>query len=242
MNISNARSRALLSSPPLVLSLILLGLSFLLCAPDARAQTNAASPRANQPKPPAPPDLKTAGASDADKQATTGQAAAHKYFSDITLVNQDGQPVRFYSDLLKDKVVVINAFFATCHGSCLPMNRNLEKVQEAFKDRLGKDLLIISISVDPEMDTAANLKQYAKKLNAAPGRLFITGKKENVNWALYKLGQYVEEKEQHTNIFIVGNERTGLWKKVFGLAKADEIIKAVESVLNDTGKRDSVPK
>ena len=173
---------------------------------------------------------------------TKGQAATQKYFSDITLVNQDGQTIRFYSDLLKDKVVVINDFFATCQGSCLPMNRNLEKIQEAFRNRMGKDLFIISISVDPELDTPASLKEYAKKLNAAPGRLFVTGKKENVNWALYRLGQYVEYKEQHTNIFIVGNERTKLWKKVFGLAKADEIIKAVESVLNDTGKIGSVPK
>jgi protein SCO1/2 len=241
MKIFNARSRTTLSLP-VVLSLVMLSLSFMFFAPDARAQTNAGSQRTSQPKPPAPPELKTAGEADASGQATKGQAAAQKYFSDITLVNQDGEPVRFYSDLLKDKVVVINAFFATCQGSCLPMNRNLEKVQEAFRNRMGKDLLIISISVDPELDTPASLKEYAKKLNAAPGRLFITGKKENVNWALYKLGQYVEYREQHTNIFIVGNERTGLWKKVFGLAKADEIIKAVESVLNDTGKIGGVPK
>jgi protein SCO1 len=169
-------------------------------------------------------------------QQDAAQSAAEKYFTDIELIDQDGKTVRFYSDLLKGKVVVINAFFATCQGSCLPMNRNLEKVQEAFRARMGKDLFIISISVDPQVDTPASLKEYAKKLNAAPGRYFITGKKENVDQALYKLGQYVEQKEQHTNIFIVGNERTGLWKKVFGLAKAEEIVKAVESVLNDKGE------
>jgi protein SCO1/2 len=136
--------------------------------------------------------------------------------------------------VLKDHVVVINAFFATCQGSCLPMNRNLEKVQAAFKERMGKDLYIVSISVDPTVDTPAALKDYAKKLNAVPGRLFLTGQKANVDLALRKLGQYVEQREQHTNIFIIGNERTGLWKKAFGLAQADELIKIVESVLNDT--------
>jgi protein SCO1/2 len=83
------------------------------------------------------------------------------------------------------------------------------------------------------VDTPQSLKEYAKKLNAAPGRLFLTGKKENVDWALYKLGQYVEQREQHTNIFIIGNERTGLWKKAFGLAKPEELVKIVESVLDD---------
>lgn len=211
----------------LLLNLVILSLGLTVFASAACAQTNAASSQTR------PPESNTSVKGAADGQATGRRAAAEKYFTDIILINQDGQPVRFYSDLIKNKVVVINAFFATCHGSCLPMNRNLEKVQEAFRERIGKDLFIVSISVDPELDTPASLKAYAKKLNAVPGRLFITGEKENVNRALYKLGQYVEQKDQHTNIFIVGNERTGLWKKVFGLARAEEIIKAVESVLED---------
>ena len=167
------------------------------------------------------------------------QNAAQKYFTDIVLVNQDGEKMRLYSDLLKGKVVIIDFFFATCQGSCLPMNRNLQKVQEALGDRVGKDVHIISISVDPSVDTPARLKEYAKKLNARPGWYFLTGDKANVDFALRKLGQYVENKQDHTNIFIIGNERTGLWKKAFGLARSDELIKVVESVLNDqpTGGR-----
>ena len=77
----------------------------------------------------------------------------------MALVNQNGEKMRFYSDLLKGKVVIINFFFATCQGSCLPMNRNLQKVQQALGDRVGKDVHIISISVDPTVDTPANLKE-----------------------------------------------------------------------------------
>jgi protein SCO1/2 len=161
------------------------------------------------------------------------QSSAQTYFTDVVLVNQDGEKMRLYSDLLHDKVVVINSFFATCPGSCLPMERNLEKVQEALGDRLGKDVHIISISVDPTVDTPANLKAYAKKLNARPGWYFLTGEKQNVDFALGKLGQLVAKKEEHLNIFIIGNERTGLWKKAFGLAQSAEIIKVVESVIND---------
>jgi protein SCO1/2 len=161
------------------------------------------------------------------------QQAAQKYFTDVVLVNQDGERVRLYSDLLKDKVVVINFFFATCQGVCLPMNRNIQKVQDVFGDRLGKDAYIISISVDPSTDTPPRLKEYAAKIGARPGWYFITGDKENVAFALKKLGQYVENREDHTNIVLVGNERTGLWKKAFGLAKSEEFNKVVESVLND---------
>lgn len=164
---------------------------------------------------------------------TDGQSGAQKYFTDVVLLNQNNEKMRLYSDLLKGKVVIINAFFATCQGSCLPMNRNLEKIQEALGERLGKEVNIISISVDPTVDTPANLKEYAKKLHARPGWYFLTGDKKNVDFALYKLGQFVEQKENHLNIFIIGNERTGLWKKAFGLARSDELIKVVETVATD---------
>jgi protein SCO1/2 len=148
-------------------------------------------------------------------------------------MDQNGRQVRFYTDLLQGKVVIINSFFATCQGSCLPLNRNLEKVQQALGDRFGKDVYILSISVDPTVDTPPKLKEYAKKLNARAGWYFLTGEKQNVDLVLKKLGQFVEDKQDHLNIFIIGNERTGLWKKAFGLAPSDQLVAVVESVLKD---------
>jgi len=170
----------------------------------------------------------------ANAQAQEAQpSAAEKYFTDTVLINQNGEKMRLYSDLLKGKTVIIDSFFATCQGSCLPMSRNLAKLQDALGDRLGKDAVIISISVDPTVDTPPALKAYAKKLNARPGWYFMTGDKQNVDFALKKLGQFVDDKQDHLNIFIIGNERTGLWKKAFGLAPPEELVKVVDSVLND---------
>ena len=171
-------------------------------------------------------------ASFAAAQEPTPSAAA-KYFSDVELINQDGQKMHFYSDVLKNKVVIINAFFSTCTSVCPPMNRNLEKVQEALGDRLGKDAFLVSISVDPENDTPTRLKEYSRRFHARPGWIFLTGKKENVDWALYKLGQYVETKGDHSTVIIVGNEPKGLWKKALGLAKSEELVRIVEDVIND---------
>jgi protein SCO1/2 len=165
--------------------------------------------------------------------ANSSQSAAQKYFTDTVLINQNGEKMRFYTDLLQGKTVIIDSFFSTCQGSCLPMTRNLERVQEALGDRLGKDVYIISVSVDAAMDTPARLKAFGAKFHARPGWYFLTGSKENVDFVLKKLGQYVEDKNDHLNILIIGNERTGLWKKAFGLAKSDELIAVVNSVLND---------
>jgi protein SCO1/2 len=184
--------------------------------------------------------LAVAGVASAQQPAATTttsstENAAAKYFTDITLVNQNGEKMRFYSDLLQGKTVIINSFFATCQGSCLPITRNLEKVQEALGDRLGKDARIISISVDPEVDTPTELKAFSRKFHARPGWYFLTGSKENVDFVLKKLGQFVEDKNDHFNIVIIGNDRTGLWKKAFGLAKSEELVKVVDSVIDDKG-------
>ena len=180
-------------------------------------------------KPPAPASL--AKADDGPTAAT--RSPAEKYFSDVELIDQDGNKLRFYTDVLKNKIVAINTFFTTCTNICPPMNRNFEKMQDALGDRLGKDVFLVSISVDPETDTPTRLKDYGRRFHARPGWLFLTGKKENIDWALYKLGQYVETKDDHTSIFIIGNESKGLWKKAFGLAKSEELIRILDDVIND---------
>lgn len=177
--------------------------------------------------------LATDCAAQASSSATAQGSPAQNYFTDVELVNQDGKPRRLYSDLMKDRVVIINAFFTTCTSICPPMTANLSKVQNWLGDRLGKEVQMLSISVDPLTDTPPRLKDYAQKFGARPGWYFLSGKKANVEFALHKLGQFVEEKNDHTGIIIIGNLRTGLWKKAFGLAKPDELIKVVESVVND---------
>ncbi|MEK6282506.1 MAG: SCO family protein [Acidobacteriota bacterium] len=189
-------------------------------------------PPAGRPVPPAPSSLQNLTQPQLSPDAKT-TSPAEKYFSDVELINQDGKKMRFYSDVLKGKVVIVNTFFATCTSVCPPMNRNMEKIQEALGDRLGKDAFLVSISVDPEMDTPPRLKEYGRRFHARSGWIFLTGKKENLDWALYKLGQYVEQKNDHSTIIIIGNEPKGLWKKAIGLAKPNELIAIVEDVLND---------
>lgn len=70
-------------------------------------------------------------------------------------------------------------------------------------------------------------------MGARPGWLLLTGTRANVDLIHKKLGQYVEDKANHNNIILIGNERTGLWKKAFGLAKTEELYTVLETVVND---------
>lgn len=202
----------------------------------AASSAAAAQTTARPTPPPAPAAVADPHAGHGAMHDGAKESAAQKYFTDVELTDQDGRKLRFYSDVLKGKTVIVNAFFTTCTSVCPPMNRNMEKIQEALGDRVGKDVFLVSISVDPETDTPAVIKEYSKKFHAKPGWMFLTGKKENVDWALYKVGQYVEDKQDHTTLIIVGNEATGLWKKALGMAKPAELIEIVESVANDKGE------
>jgi protein SCO1/2 len=161
--------------------------------------------------------------------------AAQRYFTDVELVNQYGEPMRLYSDLLRDKVVIINTIFTTCTGICPVMSKAFETIQERVGDRLGEDVHLISISVDPENDTPERMQVWGEAFHARRGWYLVTGDPENVAFALQKLGQYVEDPESHQAIMLMGNDRTGLWKKAFGLAGAEKLLEVFDSVLNDPG-------
>jgi cytochrome oxidase Cu insertion factor (SCO1/SenC/PrrC family) len=162
--------------------------------------------------------------------ASPSEASA-SYFPNLLLLTQDNKPVHFYSDLLKGKVVLINFLFTTCKGVCSPMTANLVKVQKYLGERVGREVVMISISVDPEIDTPAVLKKYADSFKTQPGWYFLTGEKKNVEWVLYKLGGYVEDKQQHSSVLIIGNEATGEWMKVHAMSSPTEIADAVTKLL-----------
>jgi protein SCO1 len=164
------------------------------------------------------------------KPAKTPAESAALYFPNLTVLTQDNRPVRFFDDLLKGKTVLINFAFTTCTGVCPPMTANLARVQELLGDRVGKDIIMMTISVDPTVDTPAALKAYAEKFKVKPGWYFLTGKKEDIDRLLYKVGGYVEDKTQHSNLLIVGNVESGEWMKVFAMAKPAEIAAAVTKV------------
>jgi len=161
------------------------------------------------------------------------EVADKNYFTDVKLINQYGKEMRLYSDLMKDKVVIINPFFLKCTGACPVMNTMMKDLQIHFADKLEKEVHLISISVDPEYDTPDKVAAYAKAMGAVPGRYFLTGSKENVAKALHKLGNSVANPMDHKNVLMIGNVPTRLWKKANGLAASSEIIKIVESVVAD---------
>lgn len=152
-----------------------------------------------------------------DSTSRGGSRWGGDYFPNIPLVTHEGKKVRFFDDLIKDKIVVINFMFTSCPNACPLETARLVKIQQLLGDRVGRDVFMYSITIDPKNDTPDVLKDYAAKFNVKPGWLFLTGDKADITRLRKKLGLFIAEIEgpsnDHNLQFIIGNQATGRWMK-----------------------------
>lgn len=159
-----------------------------------------------------PADAQAAAATDVKAEGTHD---ARTYFTDTELLDQNGKRVRFYSDVLKDRVVLINVVFTNCKDACPLITRQLVEVRDRMGERFGKDVFFVSLSSDAERDTPAALKAFAAKQQAdGPGWIFLTGKKADMDKVLARLGQLGESAEGHSTLLIAGNVPAKRWSKI----------------------------
>jgi protein SCO1/2 len=155
------------------------------------------------------------------------------YFPNVRLQTHDGEWVRFYDDLIKGRIVVFNMMYADCSGICPPMTSNLVKVQRALGERVGRDIFMYSITLTPEVDTPAVLKQYAEHRGVGPGWRFLTGRRRDIELIRRRLG-FVDpdplldrDKSTHTGMLRVGNERYDQWAGCAALSPVEQILKTI---------------
>jgi protein SCO1/2 len=152
-----------------------------------------------------------------NKVKTPRQRLAERSFPNVTLTTHEGKKVKFYDDLLKDKIVVINFMYVKCEGTCPGTTANLVKVQKLLGDRVGKDIFMYSITLKPEEDTPEKLAAYAKAYKVAPGWQFLTGDPKDVELLRQKLGFFDRDpvrdanKSNHVAMLRWGNEPHTLW-------------------------------
>jgi len=145
---------------------------------------------------------------------------------DTKVLDQNGNPLNFYSDLIKDKTVAINFIFTTCTTICPPLTATFRRVQQEL-GKTGQNVHLISVSVDPSIDTPERLHDFAAKFNAGPGWTFVTGEKAEIDGLLRALGVAVADKNDHTPLILIGNDVTGFWTRTYGLSPPATLIKTI---------------
>src|SRR5712692_2361860 len=128
------------------------------------------------------------GPVDPETQADARERVRQRYFPDVTLRTQDNKKVRFYEDLIKNKIVTINFFYAKCEGVCPGITANLVKVQKLLGERVGRDIFMYSISLKPQEDHPGELKKYAELYKVKPGWKFLTGHRDDIELLRRSLG------------------------------------------------------
>ncbi|TFZ05482.1 SCO family protein [Ramlibacter henchirensis] len=165
------------------------------------------------------------------------RAAQGSRFPDVPLLTHEGRSVRFYSDLVRGRTVLVNMMYAQCNERCPPMTQNLKLVQQALAPRLGRDVSMYSISLLPEHDRPADLAAYMQLHGVGPGWTFLTGARADVEAVRYALGFYSRDPQldgdvgQHTGMVRIGNEPLDRWCMVHALQETETILQAMEGLV-----------
>ena len=173
------------------------------------------------------------GRTTADAAAGDRERIRLKHFPNVTLLTQDNQKVQFYEDVVKDKIVTINFFYAKCDGICPIVTANLVKVQRLLADRVGRDIFMVSITLKPLEDSPGVLKEYVEMHRIKPGWTLLTGKPEDVELLRRSLGftnldpALDQDKSQHIGNIRYGNEPMLQWAAMPGMAKPEEIAHSI---------------
>ena len=170
------------------------------------------------------------------KQVPSRERIRQRYFPNLELTNQDGQKFKFYDDLVKDKIVVFNFFYAKCEGICSPITRNLVRLQNVLGDRVGKDIFMYSFTLKPKEDNPTAMKHYAEMHKVKPGWFFLTGSPDDMELLRRKLGFVDPDPEvdkdlgNHIGVIKYGNEPLERWGGCPGMSTPEWIAETISWV------------
>jgi protein SCO1/2 len=150
---------------------------------------------------------------------------------ELKLVDENGKKVSLRELTDERSAVMLNFIFTTCTTICPVMSSTFQQVQE----KLGKDqkaVRLVSVSIDPENDTPAKLKQYAARYKAGPQWTLLTGTLENSLAAQKSFEVFAGEKMNHKPITFIKAKGAMQWTRLEGLVEADQVIGEYDKLVN----------
>jgi cytochrome oxidase Cu insertion factor (SCO1/SenC/PrrC family) len=157
---------------------------------------------------------------------TDANAISSLRIPDVTVQDQHGKSLNFYRDLVKGRVVAVNFLFTSCTAICPSLAATFRKVQQQLQES-SLDAQLISISVDPTVDTPERLHAFAQKFKAEAGWTFVTGNSSDIDSLLKEFGVAVANRNDHSPMILIGNEPAGFWTRTYGLSSPTAIVKLI---------------
>jgi protein SCO1/2 len=182
---------------------------------------------------PSPPQSHSSPPADAGRERNSGGGISTtetiaRRVPDSVLVDQDGKTVRFYTDLVRGKVVVVSFIFTSCNLVCPMLGNSFSKLQKTLADRLGRDIHLITVTTDPINDTPDRLREWSAKFGARRGWTLVTGEPGNVDELLIALTGTSSGPSEHSPGILIINDRTGALIREYGLGDGEKLIQVID--------------
>ena len=167
----------------------------------------------------------------AEPETSESDSNAPMRIPDVVVQDQNGKSLNFYRDLVKGKVVAVNFVFTTCTAICPSLTATFRRVQKLLaEEKISAQL--ISISVDPTVDTPERLHEFAGKFKAEPGWTFVTGNTLDIESILKEFGVAAANKNDHSPMILIGNEKAKYWTRAYGLSSPTSLVKLIALAAN----------
>ena len=143
----------------------------------------------------------------------------------LTLVDANGRSVALRDAVNADVPVMVNFIFTTCTTICPVMSAGFAQLEGRLAAE-HRGVRLVSISIDPETDTPARLREYAARHGAGGDWMFLTGDPAASEAAQRAFGAFRGSKESHTAATFVRRTRSGPWERLDGLASGEVLMQA----------------
>lgn len=147
--------------------------------------------------------------------------------ADVSVIDQNGQAKYFFAEVVKSGPVVVNFIYTHCDGVCPGQGQRFKQLQTKLGKRLGGEVHLISVSIDPERDTPEALKTWSQRFEAGPHWTLVTGSKQAMEEISQQVLGLVANRNEHSP-FIAVRGKQGAWQRLYGLSSAQQIITTLD--------------
>ena len=168
-------------------------------------------------------------AAPAAAKPVAGEAVQVK-LADTALTDQLGRPVRLKTDVIAERIVVVDFVYTNCTTICPVASALLQQVQGQLGELAGRDVRLLTVTVDPVRDTPARLKEYGARFNSGPGWVWLTGSKPQVDEVTKAFGAWTPNFENHPPVVLVGDPKNGKWVRFYGFPSPDQLTATVREL------------
>jgi protein SCO1/2 len=155
--------------------------------------------------------------------STTNRTTASYSIPNVKLVRQDGAVVNLGEELNDGRPVVLSFIFTSCTSVCSLVSHTLSQLQSKLGDNAGR-VHLVSITIDPEQDDAARLREYAKSFNAGPEWQHYTGTLAASQTVQRAFDVYRGSKMDHAPATLIRTAPGAQWTRIEGFATADQLL------------------